>query len=132
FRQYYLLIAGVFVALTFFIISNWYLRLVLFLLGCAAFMLLPDSYFYELGNARDHVNRIRSWSDSAGYRTAFFNLVPSDSAINFIINYFYGALRLNLPIFFCQGIKELFLIINLGVYAYLAKVGLGSEHDRVK
>lgn len=131
FRQYYLLITGVFVALTFFRISNWYLKLVLLLLAIAAFMLLPDSYFYELGNARDNVNRVRSWSDSAGYRTAFFNIVPTEGALSFAINYAYAILRLNFPIIFTQGIKEIFLMVNLGIYAFFIRIGLRSKNEAV-
>src|SRR5690606_29463525 len=99
FRQYYLLILGVFAGFLFFRISNWYFGLVLALLAFSVFMLLPDAYFYELGNARDYVNRGR-WFDASGNRTVFFNLVPATNALNFLINYAYAIARLNLPFLF--------------------------------
>lgn len=131
FRQYYLVIAGAFLLLMIFQISNWYARLVLALLALSVFMLLPDAYFYEIGNARDFVNRGR-WFDATGNRTTFFNLVPPTNSINFVINYAYAIVRLNFPWLFSFGVKELFLTLNIAIYAFLINLGLKSPNERTR
>ena len=127
FRTYYILIAAAFAGLLIFHTSNWYFRLVLATVALAALLLLPDAYFYELGSARDLVNRHRP-VDTLGNRTVFFNPYPPTNALNFTINYVYAIIRLNLPFLFSFGLKESFLVINIAIYAILVRVGFSSSH----
>src|SRR5690606_16251863 len=86
----------------------------------------------ELGEARDIVNRGRQWSNFAGSRSAFMNLVPTRDAFDFLVNYFYAVLRLNLPILFNPAPQEVFLMLNVGIYGWLAYIGCSVRDPAVR
>jgi len=82
------------------------------------FFLIPLEILYSVQITRDLSSAYRiansSWD---GFRTAFVNFLEITSHINFIINYVYAFLRLNLPIFFDFTFKEvLHTIITLSTF----------------
>jgi hypothetical protein len=102
-REYYYLITGFFVALSLFSGARVEQRLLLVLLAMLAFMFIPMDWLVEVQGVRDRMNVFRIGFTHTGYRTAFLNPLPVDSHMNFIGNYVYAFIRLNVPIFFHAG-----------------------------
>jgi hypothetical protein len=117
-RTYFLLIALIYFIL--FIYSKISLKQRYFfsLFLIIIFFLIPLETLYTIQVTRDLSSAYRivnsSWD---GFRTAFVNLVDISSHTNFIINYVYAFLRLNLPLFFDFTLKEvLHTIIIWGTF----------------
>lgn len=132
FRQYYLLIYVIF-ALTLIVAHlNGKWRLAAIPLAIACLLLIPSEVFSTLQGTRDWINAHRVWDNIDGNRTAFLNPFPPDNLWHFSLNYGYAILKLNMPILFYHGIKEIFLTINVAIYAYLSWIGIRSTRADVR
>jgi hypothetical protein len=123
-RNYYLLIALVFVMLHIGFKMN--LSLKTLFLGCALALLFfaPESVFQLLQGHRDRVNYNALHVIGSDNRTLFFNAFPPNNPVHFIGNYFYAAAILNFPFLKFVSIKELVLFINIIIYGRLTVLGL--------
>lgn len=132
FRNYYLLITCAFLFLLALrnMTTGQRIGSIVFVLIAMAF--LPRGVYEELNFARDVVNYYRVGYSDAGFRTAFFNYTDRADVIGFFLNYGYAFARLNLPLLFDGGIKELFLMVNVAAYALLIGVDLkfGTPRSR--
>ncbi len=131
-RQYYLLIAMTFLALLLFIESDLRVRCLMILGMVFFFIALPDSVYFDLQGSRDTFNHIRVGS-GVGARTIFFNPVPPDNFLSFLVNYMYAAFRLSFSILFDFGIRGLFLTLNVFLYWFLIGYGyrIGQPEGRI-
>jgi hypothetical protein len=132
FREYYLLIAGIFLIILSWERASTVLRALMVLSIFAALLFLPSHYFTQLEGSRDIFNRTRVWLHIPGGRTAFLNYKPPTDFWSFCVDYIYAFWRLNLAPLFTFGLKELFLISNITIYAFLCWKGLRSRIERVR
>lgn len=102
-------------ALFLFLLSRRILSLRIVLLGStliATILLasghLGDFYLYPQIR-RDDVNLHRVIATGEGFRTAFLNPLPPDSFINFLGNYVYAFIYLNVPIIFMLDVKAILM-----------------------
>lgn len=117
FRFYFILVLALFLAIFFFRSLPLIGKILLVGVTLIVIVNVPLSVWVELQGARDMVNGARlARNGLAGARTAFFNPFPIDGLTNFLLNYLYAMLRLNLPFLFNQGPNELFLFINVVIY----------------
>lgn len=130
FRQYYLIIIALWFGILLFLKATWGWRTVLILLVPLGMLAVPNEVYDTLQLQRDVVNITRAGFAGAGNRTAFLNLVEPNGLGTFIVNFLYAAVRLNLPIV-GGGLKELYLFINLCIYAWLMVTGLRSGNPRI-
>jgi hypothetical protein len=132
FRQYFILIALVFLLLICFNRFNWTSRAIFAIFSIIVLVMLPNDIFTTLQESRDIVNRHRIGFSGDGNRTVFLNLLPPTDLWSFLINYVYATLRLTMPVFFgAFGAKEVFLMANSAIFAWLLWVGLRSRDRRV-
>jgi hypothetical protein len=75
------------------------------ILVLASVGMLGEKYL-EPQQHRDFVNLHRILASGEGNRTAFNNVVPPNSFVNFVVNYVFAALYLNLPIVFLPDAKS--------------------------
>ncbi|MEA1938817.1 MAG: hypothetical protein U9N14_06985, partial [Pseudomonadota bacterium] len=127
FRIYYYLIALGFVCLAVFVFLPRSWRPAAIVVALLTLVLVPDSIFMATQGTRDAVNELRYATGDIGSRTAFINLLEPTNEISFIINYIYSIVRLNLAILFNLNLKELFLTVNVFVYAWLLYRGLHMD-----
>lgn len=132
FRQYYLLIAVVFVSLYFISRIAMHGKIILIFFLAIGIFLVPEDLFSELQGSRDTFNIKRVGRDLPGSRTAFLNLLPPTDLFNFLTNYVYAFLRLNFGFLFNFGLREMFLSANLFVYAALLGVGLRTFDQKAQ
>ena len=126
FRDYYFIIAAAFLGTLIFIHVNVGIRLVLVLLFILLLFLLPDYVFMETQGMRDKVNMYRELG-APGHRSFFNNPLPANSLGNFLYNYAYAFLRLNIPVVFEAGPKEFFLLLNTILYSVIAFFGFKAR-----
>lgn len=109
-REYYLVIFVTFAGLM--ILAHLPRRLALVALAVAlgALAFAPAELFQLVQGPRDYTNALRLANDTVGVRSAFVNPLPPDNLLNFLYNYGYAAVRLNLPIFFDVRPQEWFLL----------------------
>lgn len=131
FRQYFLIVAAAFIGLVLFKSMNWPQRAIILLLLPIAALAIPNEVYITLQEPRDIVNQYRIGFTGSGTRTAFLNYMRPDGLYSFLVNYGYAFLRLNLPIFFGAGAKEIFLMLNVVVYGALAWIACRSSDPRV-
>lgn len=131
FRQYFLLIAGVFIALTLFKYMSWPQRIVAILMVVFIAPLIPSDLYIEVQAQRDIINYYRIGFSGAGMRTAFMNYMSPSGLYSFLVNYGYAFLRLNFAVLFYSGPKELFMTVNTLLYGFLLWVALRSRDARV-
>jgi hypothetical protein len=132
FREYYLVIALVFGLLILVLQTPFPWRLLYLVVGSGAFLLMPRYLFTLLKGSRDIFNASRVGHNMAGARTAFLNYLPPTDLNNFLVDYIYAALRLNLSPLFSFGIKELFLSFNVLALFGLTLAGLRARDGKVR
>lgn len=130
FRQYYFLIAGVWLGVMVFLYAPWPWRIAMLIMVPLIMLGVPGHIYDAMQEPRDIANMMRIGFAGAGNRTAFVNLVKPDGLGSFVINYFYAAFRLNLPII-GGGPKEAYLFLNLCLYGWLTWTGLRSGNTRI-
>ena len=134
FRGYYIIITGLFVSLWLIIRLNkksiyWIIVPAVFL-----YLMVPDAVLSDVASLRDRVNSWRVYSGSDAIRTIFFNLYAEPNHIEFIANYIYSIIRLNLSFFISPGIRELWLTITAWAYIFLSFRALfskASKHQKI-
>lgn len=131
FRQYFLLIAGVFIALTLFKYMSWPQRILAILIVVFVAPLIPSDLYIDVQAQRDIMNYYRIGFSGAGTRTAFMNYMLPSGLYSFLVNYGYAFLRLNFAVIFYAGPKELFLTVNTLLYGFLLFVALRSRDVRI-
>lgn len=129
-REYFVIIAAVFAVLMLLAALPWRWGLLLCLLGLAGLSFAPPLLFELLQGPRDAVNLVRMAVMTVGTQSAFMNPLPPDSLPNFIYNYGYALLRLNLPVFFQIRPQEIFLLTV--VVTTFSLVGFGLRHGGPK
>jgi uncharacterized membrane protein len=131
FREYYLLIIGVFIASLAIRRLNLVFAISLATLLVAALLLVPSDVFSQLQSSRDafNQNRIR-FGAVAGGRTAFMNPLPPTDLFSFVVNYIYAFVRLNVPVLFGTTARDLFLFVNIAIYGWVITKFLGYRRNR--
>lgn len=130
FRQYYFLIAGIWLGVMVFLYASWPWRIAMLVTIPLIMLLVPGHIYDAMQEPRDIANSMRVGFAGAGNRTAFINLVKPDGLGSFVINYLYAAFRLNLPIV-GGGPKEAYLFLNICLYGWLTWTGLRSGNMRI-
>ncbi|VWB62118.1 hypothetical protein BLA13014_02774 [Burkholderia aenigmatica] len=126
-RDYFALIVALAVAALLFRRASWRGRTLLALAVPVALFLLPNDAYYLLQHPRDMAADYLAHGSPFGARTSFRNPFPPDSFIAFCANYAYGVLRLNLPVLFMPGVKE--LAMQAFVWIALAAVWRRARGD---
>ena len=106
-RSYFALILGVALAVLLFRRGTWRLRTLLMLAAPLVLVLLPNDAYYLLLHPRDMAADYLTYGSPYGARTSFNNPVTPTSFFAFCIDYLYATLRLNLPVLFSPGPKEI-------------------------
>lgn len=131
-REYFVIITAVFAALMLLAHLPWRLGLLLCFLGLAGLSFAPPWLFEVLQGPRDAINLFRTALTTVGTQSAFMNPLPPDSLPNFVYNYGYALLRLNLPVLFEIRAQEVFLLAVAAATFSLAAFGLrrGGARER--
>ncbi|VWM11567.1 hypothetical protein [Burkholderia lata] len=119
-RSYFALILAIGLAAFLFRHVSWRGRTVLTGAAAIALFLLPPDVYYLLQHPRDMAADYLAYGSPFGARTSFYNPVVPDSFLAFCANYVYAVLRLNLPLLFDVGPKE--VAMQLFVWIALAAV----------
>jgi hypothetical protein len=127
-RQYYFLIVAAFFGLHFGEKMAGLPRLAAVIATIAILMMLPEKFFTATQGVRDVVNHYLG-SDGQMARTAFLNPLPADNGLNFVLNYIYSAIRLNFPILFTFGYKEILHMISVFIIGRFIWMGLGAKNN---
>jgi hypothetical protein len=126
-RSYFALILAIALAAFLFRHASWRGKTLLIGSAAIALFLLPPDVYYLLQHPRDMAADYLAYGSPFGARTRFYNPVAPDSFIAFCANYAYAVLRLNLPLLFDMGLKE--LAMQLFVWIALAAVWRRARHD---
>jgi len=127
FRQYYFLIIPVWFFLVLFIEAPGSWRVVLLVAIPIVMVVIPKEIYDTLQVQRDMVNMARAGFAGEGNRSAFLNLVEPNGVFTFIVNFFYAAVRLNLP-FDRLAPNNIFLFMNVCLYFWLSVSGMRSAN----
>ncbi|VWD48721.1 hypothetical protein [Burkholderia contaminans] len=125
-RSYFALILAIALAAFLFRHVSWRGKTLLIGAGAITLFLLPSDVYYLLQHPRDMAADYLAYGSPFGARTSFYNPVVPDSFVAFCANYAYGVLRLNLPLLFDVGPKE--LAMQLFVWIVLAAVWRRARH----
>ena len=106
-RSYFALILGFALAVLLFRRGSWRRRTLLMLAAPLVLVLLPNDAYYLLLHPRDMAADYLAYGSPYGARTSFHNPVAPTSFFAFCVDYVYAALRLNLPVLFSPGPKEI-------------------------
>lgn len=109
-REYFIIILAAFAGLTILAQVSWGWRLALVAGALGALSLAPGELFEILQGPRDYINLLRMATSVVGVQSAFTNPLPPDSLGNFLLNYGYAFVRLNLPVLFQLRMQEVFLL----------------------
>ncbi len=109
-REYFVIIVAAFLALMLLAQLGWSLRLLVVAGALVGLSFAPAWLFETLQGTRDLLNSVRLATMVVGAQSAFMNPLPPDSLGNFLINYGYAFLRLNLPVLFQLRMQEVFLL----------------------
>jgi len=131
-RSYFALILLAAFATFLFLRASWRGRVWLTIAALVALGMLPSEVYYLLLHPRDMAADYLAYGSPFGARTSFHNPVAPNSLIGFCANYLYAVLRLNLPVLFSPGPKEigmqLFVAIALAVMWRRARNGAHPHH----
>jgi len=127
FRKYYLMIGGSFLAIVAMRRASILIIIAVCLAAVAVLIVMPSHVFESLQAARDIANIDRIGRDLPGMRTAFSNLVPPDSALNFVMNYAYAAAKLNFPILSGFNIRDVYMSVNMLMVMWVLAVGFRAR-----
>lgn len=132
FRQYFALISFAFL-LIFIFRQGGGLKYALIFFVPVALMVIPTDVFNTLQEPRDVVNITRTLRSGANVsRTMFLNPLPPENALNFLVNYGYAVVRLNIPILFSLNPKDFFLFVNISIYLLCLFWGYKNGDGKVK
>lgn len=132
FRQYFLIVAALFLGLVIFRKMSWAPRIVVLLAVPIILLFIPKELYVTLQEQRDIVNQLRVGFSGSGNRTVFLNYMRPDGLYSFLINYGYAFLRLNFPVFFGGGgAKEIFLMVNILLYGWLLWIAVRARDARI-
>ncbi|WP_175917330.1 hypothetical protein [Burkholderia pyrrocinia] len=106
-RSYFALILVIALAVLLFRRGTWRRRTLLTLAAPLVLVLLPNDAYYLLLHPRDMAADYLAYGSPYGARTSFHNPVAPTSFLAFCIDYLYATLRLNLPVLFSPGPKEI-------------------------
>ncbi|VWB31367.1 hypothetical protein BLA6993_01354 [Burkholderia lata] len=126
-RSYFALILAISLAAFLFRHVSWRGKTLLISSAAIALFLLPPDVYYLLQHPRDMAADYLAYGSPFGARTSFYNPVAPDSFFAFCANFAYAVLRLNLPLLFDVGLKE--LAMQLFVWIALAAVWRRARHD---
>ncbi|WP_244106576.1 hypothetical protein [Burkholderia anthina] len=115
-RSYFAMILAVAIVALLARRASWRVNASLVLALPVALLLLPNDMYYLLQHPRDMAADYLAYGSPFGARTRFHNPLSPDSFIAFCVNYAYGVLRLNLPLLFMPGPKE----IAMQVFVWIA------------
>ncbi|MGU7771930.1 hypothetical protein ACV229_17395 [Burkholderia sp. MR1-5-21] len=127
-RSYFALILAIAIAVLLFRHGSWGRRTWLMLAAPLALFLLPNDVYYLLQHPRDMAADYLAYGSPFGARTSFHNLVVPDSFSAFCMNYLYALSRLNLPVLFSPGPKE--IAMQVFVWIALAAVWRRARGDK--
>jgi hypothetical protein len=125
-RSYFTLILAITLAAFLFRRASWRGKTLLIGTATIALFLLPPDGYYLLQHPRDMATDYLAYGSPFGARTSFYNPLAPDSFVAFCANYAYAVLRLNLPLLFDVGAKE--LAMQLFVWIALAAVWRRARH----
>ncbi|WP_246637450.1 hypothetical protein [Burkholderia catarinensis] len=126
-RSYFALILAIALAAFLFRQASSRGRVLMMIAAPVALFLLPADLYYLLQHPRDIAADYLAYGSPFGARTSFHNPVAPDSFIGFCANYLYAVLRLNLPVLFSPGPKE--LAMQLFIAIALATVWRRARRD---
>ncbi|WP_338640815.1 hypothetical protein [Burkholderia pyrrocinia] len=106
-RSYFALILVFAFAVLLFRRGTWRRRTLLMLAAPLVLVLLPNDAYYLLLHPRDVAADYLAYGSPYGARTSFHNPVAPTSFFAFCVDYLYAMLRLNLPVLFSPGPKEI-------------------------
>lgn len=129
FREYYFIILAVFLGCIILRKTSTPLRIVFMLAAMLSLFVIPSHTFMDIQGDRDRINR---WANMyfTMVHTAIYNPVTPDSAVHFMINYAYAAVRLTLPFLFRRSLSDWILFINVVFYSQLIYTGLKTHWGR--
>ncbi|KWN08350.1 hypothetical protein U0E10_17055 [Burkholderia ubonensis] len=126
-RSYFALIFAIALAAWLFRRMSWRGRILLLVAAPAALVVLPPDVYYLLQHPRDVAVDYLAYGSPFGARTSFHNPFEPVSFAAFCANYLYAALRLNLPVLFSPGAKE--IAMQVVVWIALAAVWRRARGD---
>ncbi|WP_321958994.1 hypothetical protein [Burkholderia cenocepacia] len=126
-RSYFALIVALAFAALLFRHVSWRGRALLLIAAPTALFLLPPDGYYLLQHPRDMATDYLAYGSPFGARTSFYNPFEPTSFLGFCGNYLYALLRLNLPVLFTVGPKE--IAMQLFTWIALAAVWRRARHD---
>ncbi|WP_412025440.1 hypothetical protein [Burkholderia cepacia] len=126
-RSYFALIPVIALGVLLFRQGAWPRRIVLILAVLLALFLLPNDVYYLLQHPRDMAADYLAHGSPFGARTSFRNPAEPVSFVAFGVNYLYAVLRLNLPVLFSPGPKE--IAMQVFVWIALAAVWRRARGD---
>ncbi len=97
-----------------------------------ALVLLPQEAYYLLLHPRDMAADYLAHSSPFGARTSFHNPVAPDSFTAFCTNYLYAVVRVNLPVPFWPGPKEIAMQIFVRMAPPAARRASGARPARMR
>ncbi|MGS0895677.1 hypothetical protein ACVBGC_24570 [Burkholderia stagnalis] len=106
-RSYFALILVFALAVLLFRSGTWRRKTLLMVAATLALVLLPNDVYYLLLHPRDVAADYLAYGSPYGARTSFHNPIAPTSFFAFCVDYLYAALRLNLPVLFSPGPKEI-------------------------
>ncbi|MGZ2748865.1 hypothetical protein [Burkholderia stagnalis] len=115
-RGYFGLILAIALAALLFRQGSLRRRTLMLLAAPLAILLLPNDVYYLLQHPRDMAADYLAYGSPFGARTSFNNPAVPDSFAAFCMNYLYAVARLNLPVLFSPGPKE----IAMQVFVWIA------------
>ncbi|WP_241021783.1 hypothetical protein [Burkholderia sp. Ac-20353] len=126
-RSYFVLILAIAFAAFLFRHVSWRGKVLMTIAAPVALLLLPSDVYYLLQHPRDMAADYLDFGSPYGARTSFHNPVAPDSFVGFCANYLYAVLRLNVPVLFSPGPKE--IAMQLFVAIALAAVWRRARGD---
>lgn len=127
-RSYYALIAVFFLAFLFLRHTPRAVGAIAVTLGLAAMLALPPEFYRALQEPRDEAAFFMAHMGEATVRTYFFNLLPPQDLVSFLVNTFWGLLVMYVPFFVAVSFNEVLMMVNVFVYTGMVVALLRYRH----
>ena len=108
-RPYFFAIGGLLLLLALAMQLNRSARLWLAGIAFAVFCLLPAELYSLAAMHRDTANNYAMFRGGFDIRTMVHNVVMPDNPVEFVINYLYSLVVLNMPVLFFHGLRDALL-----------------------
>jgi hypothetical protein len=131
FRQYFFIVCAFMLGIYAFRQSHSFWRIMMILIIPIALLIIPPNIYTLLQEQRDIVNAGRVGFSGSGTRTAFMNYTQPDGFSSFFVNYCYAIARLNFPVLFNFGLKEIYHMVIILLMGWLTILGLWSRDPRI-